>query len=293
VAAAAIRRRLLYTLATSDRFESAVRRVPALEHATYRLATRYVAGRSFEDAVAIVDGLSRDGIAASVDFFGEQVTDAEEATRAADEYVAIALSLNELASDTSIAVDLSHIGIDISRDFCRRQLERIVETLGEGRRLDIGAEDSNRTGAILDVVLRLVRAGASVQMTIQANLRRSADDWPALVEAGAAIRLCKGAYVERPAVAYRYGEETDIAFVRLAHALHDAGASVALATHDPVLREALLAAIGPVPVEMLLGVRPDDARDLRARGVPVRLYVPFGNGWFRYWMRRVAEAQGA
>ena len=106
-----------------------------------------------------------------------------------------------------------------------------------------------------------------------------------------AIRLVKGAYVEA-AAAHRYGEETDLAFLRLARELHAAGADVALATHDPILREALVQ-LEAVSVEMLLGVRNDDIRDLVERGIPVRLYVPYGRDWFRYWMRRIAESQGA
>jgi proline dehydrogenase len=129
--------------------------------------------------------------------------------------------------------------------------------------------------------------------TLQANLRRSAPDAERLAAAGVPIRLVKGAYPEPPDVAHAWGEETDLAFLRLAHMLRAAGARVALATHDPVLREALLASPGGFSVEMLLGVREDDARALARRGVPTRIYVPFGERWFRYWMRRVAESVGA
>ncbi|MGH3495508.1 MAG: proline dehydrogenase family protein, partial [Sciscionella sp.] len=90
-----------------------------------------------------------------------------------------------------------------------------------------------------------------------------------------------------------YGEPTDVAYLRLAHRLAQAHAAYALATHDAILREALLMALGPVPIEQLLGVRPEVVDDLTARGVPVRVYVPFGDDWFRYWMRRFAESRGA
>lgn len=106
------------------------------------------------------------------------------------------------------------------------------------------------------------------------------------------IRLVKGAYVEPPDRALPYGEPTDIAYLRLARRLAQAHAQFSLATHDGVLREALLAALGPVPVEQLLGVRPDVADRLVARGVSIRVYVPFGPNWFRYWMRRLAESRG-
>lgn len=113
------------------------------------------------------------------------------------------------------------------------------------------------------------------------------------MSAGVHVRLVKGAYVERPERALPYGEATDIAYLHLAQQLAEADACFALATHDGVLREALLGALGPRPVEQLLGVRPEELDDLVTRGVPVRVYVPFGEDWFRYWMRRVAESRGA
>jgi proline dehydrogenase len=105
------------------------------------------------------------------------------------------------------------------------------------------------------------------------------------------IRLVKGAYLEEPAIAHARGEPTDLAFLELAHELHSAGAELALGTHDPVRREALLHALPGTGVEMLLGVRAEDARTLAARNVAVRIYVPYGNNWFRYAMRRLAESR--
>jgi proline dehydrogenase len=90
-----------------------------------------------------------------------------------------------------------------------------------------------------------------------------------------------------------YQAARSLSYLRLAHRLAESGAQFALATHDGVLREALLAALGPRPVEQLLGVRPAILGDLVARRIPVRVYVPFGNDWFRYWMRRLAESRGA
>ena len=104
------------------------------------------------------------------------------------------------------------------------------------------------------------------------------------------IRLVKGAYVEDPQVARAWGEPTDLAFLELAHELHAGGAEVAIATHDAILREALLRALPGLGVEMLLGVRSADASVLAGRGVPVRIYVPYGDRWFRYAMRRWAES---
>ena len=145
----------------------------------------------------------------------------------------------------------------------------------------------------MGAVLAVARAGGAVSATVQANLRRSRADAHALAEAGVPIRLVKGAYVEDPGIALPWGESTDLAFLELAHELHASGADVALATHDPILREALLRSLSDVGVEMLLGVHGADAVALARRGVAVRVYVPYGEGWFRYAMRRWAESVGS
>jgi proline dehydrogenase len=215
------------------------------------------------------------------------------AYRAAQRYVAgetqteaLETARGLLAAGFAVAVDFFGENVGAA-DEARTVGDRYVELAHA-----VGELDGDATLA-LAAVREVALAGAPLQITLQANLRRSSEDWPVLVEAGIAVRLVKGAYVEGSQQAHPYGDETDIAYVRLAHELHGAGARFALATHDPVIREALLAALGPTPVEMLLGVREEDARALVGRGVPIRLYVPFGRRWFRYWMRRVAEAQGA
>ncbi|MPZ86536.1 MAG: proline dehydrogenase [Nitriliruptorales bacterium] len=286
-------RRLLFGLASSQRFEQAVRRFPGLYGHAARAARRYVAGTRREHAFAVVAQLDAAGMAGSIDLLGEHVRDAAEAERVTGEYVELAKLLRDLPERTWLALDLSHVGLGLSADFCRRQVARIVEALPMGRWLQIGAEDSDRTDATLDVVTALADESAALTMTLQANLRRTPADAERLAEAEVPIRLVKGAYVEHPSLAHPWGEATDHAFAQLAHQLRAGGARFSLATHDPLLREALLAAFGPVEVEMLLGVRSPDARELVARGIPVRRYVPFGRDWFRYWMRRVAESRGA
>jgi proline dehydrogenase len=103
----------------------------------------------------------------------------------------------------------------------------------------------------------------------------------------------KGAHLESAEVAYPWGEETDVAFLQLAHQLHTGGVDLAIGTHDPMIREALSAAFPDVEVQMLLGVRSMDAHDLLLRGRSVRLYVPYGQDWLRYSLRRLGEGRGA
>jgi proline dehydrogenase len=134
-------------------------------------------------------------------------------------------------------------------------------------------------------LIACARRGRPVEATLQANLRRSPADADRLTAEGVPVRLVKGAYAEDRALAHPWGPETDGAYAELARRLPD----VALATHDDALR----AALPHARCELLLGVRPADAARLAAEGRDVRIYVPYGAGWFRYFMRRRAEAQGA
>lgn len=290
----AIPRPVLFKLATSERFERAVRDAPGGERLAYRLASRYVAGATADDALATARRLAAQGINASIDFFGENVTDPAEADRVADAYVALA---GRLATDappgTYLSIDLSHIGIDEPGDGARRRLDRIAAALPASARIQVGAEQIERADRILGAVLAVARGGGPVAATLQANLRRTPEDARKLAEAGVPIRLVKGAYVETPELAHAWGDPTDIAFIDLAYTLRAEGVTLSLGTHDPVIREALLPALPGTVLEMLLGVRTDDLEPLAARGVPVRVYVPYGSGWFRYAMRRVAESRGA
>jgi proline dehydrogenase len=286
-------RRSLFALATSDRFERAVRATWRGEMFAYHLASRYVAGRTVDDALATARGLAASGVLSSIDLFGENVVDPAEAERTADAYMELAGRLTDAPRGTYLSLDLSHLAIDEPGPGPQRRLDRVAAALPAGSRLQVGAEHAVRADRILGTVLAAARAGGSVSATVQANLRRSQRDADAMAEAGVPIRLVKGAYVEAPAVARPWGEATDLAFVELAHRLQRAGATVYLATHDRVLREALLPALPGVGVEMLLGVRPEDHAGLVGRGVPVRVYVPFGESWFRYAMRRAAESRGA
>jgi proline dehydrogenase len=284
-------RRPLFALATSDRLERVVRGSARGEALAYRLASRYVAGVTAEDAFATASRLAERGVLSSIDYFGERVSDPAEAERVTEAYVSLAQRVGSEAPGAYLSVDLSHLAIDEPGVVGR--LERIADALPPGVFVQVGAEEAARADRILETVLAVARSGGRVAATLQANLRRSPDDASALVDAGVPIRLVKGAYVESAAVAHAFGEATDLAFVSLAYALHRAGGVVWLATHDPVLREALLPALPGAGVEMLLGVRRDDQVALAARGIPIRVYMPYGEQWFRYAMRRLAESRGA
>ena len=281
-------RNALFRVATSERLERAVRRVPGGERAAWRAASRYVASRSLGGALAGVETLLGRGHGVSVDLFGEHVSDPAAADEVRDRYLALAAALPPPPADAWLSVDLSHLALSADR------LAAIADALPAGRRLQVGAEEAALTDAVRDRVLAVAARGLADRLgaTVQANLVRSPADVDALAGAGVHIRLVKGAYVE-PTGAHPYGEPTDVAFLRLGSRLAERGAAWSMATHDGRLREALLLAHPSVPVEQLLGVRPEALDELRRRGVPTRVYVPYGAGWFRYWMRRLAESRGA
>jgi proline dehydrogenase len=289
-----LERAVLFRLATSERLERAVKTLPLGEAAAWRAASRYVAGRSRGQALATATTLLERGHAVSVDLFGERVSDPAAADRVLEDYVELAGALPPPASEVWLSVDLTHLGLDTDASAVADRLTAIARALSAGRRVQVGAEDAARSDAILACVLDVAARGLADRLgaTVQANLLRSPADADALAQAGVHVRLVKGAYVEATG-AHPYGEATDVAFLRLGFRLAERGATWSMATHDGRLREALLLAHGAVPVEQLLGVRPESLDELHARGIPTRVYVPYGPDWYRYWLRRVAESRGA
>ena len=287
-------REILFRLATSQRLERAVRAAPLGTSQAWRAASRYVAGTTLETALKAARKFHERGAGTSIDQFGELVQDVATAEQVAADYLELADGVNALPADVWLSVDLSHLGLDVDPGGCADRLTGIAGRLSAGRRIQVGAEDYSRAEAVLTCVETVAGRGLARALgaSAQANFRRTPDDLERLVAAGVYIRLVKGAYLESDDRALPLGEPTDIAYLRLAYRLASAGAQFALATHDGVLREALLAALGPRDVEQLLGVRPDVLDELIGRGIPVRVYVPFGDNWFRYWMRRLAESRG-
>jgi proline dehydrogenase len=285
---ARLRRQALVRLATSEAFERAVDRVPGGRERAWRSARRYVAGPSGEEAVGVANVLETGaGLGASVDLFGERATPAE-APAVARQYEELCRLLAERTSErTWLSLDLSHVAFDAGL------LDAIAAAVPPGRRLQVGAEEAALADRVLGLVVGAARAGRPVEATLQANLKRSRGDADRLAAAGVPVRLVKGAYPERPDVAHRWGPETDAAFADLARRLHADGVDVALATHDRPLRDPLLAELADARCETLLGIDPAGTASLAAGGRDVRVYVAYGPDWFRYFMRRRAESQGA
>lgn len=271
----AIDRSVLFRLATSDRLERAVKCVPGGEAAAWRAASRYVAGRSLTAAIASSELLLKQGHGVSIDLFGEHVIDAAVADQVLEGYLALIDAFPAPPADVWLSVDLSHLALGTDSSAAADRLAAIAQALPSGRRVQVGAEEAAHTDVVLACVLDVAARGFADRLgaTVQANLLRSPADADALAGAGIHVRLVKGAYVETTG-AYPYGEPTDVAFLRLAFRLAEREAAWSMATHDGRLREALLLARGPVPVEQQLGVRLERSRSCTTVPCPLACTSP-------------------
>jgi proline dehydrogenase len=264
------------------------------------MVSRFVAGETLPPALAALERLREAGFRTTVDVLGEAVTTRAAAEAAADEYLETLHALGERGLDRNVSVKLSQMGLAIDPDLCRANLTRILErAAATGTFVRIDMEDHSTTDATLAIwrELRPINAGRGDSgVVIQSALRRSPADVEALIGEAARVRLCKGAYVEPPSVAYPDKPDVDAAYVALMERLLIDGTSPALATHDERIIARAVAftrerGIAPDRFEfqMLYGVRRDLQDRLVKAGFGVRVYVPFGTQWYPYFMRRLAE----
>ena len=249
-------------------------------------SSRYIAGSTPADAVRVVRELNARGESATVDVLGEEVTSAAEANAIVQAYLDVLDAIEHEHLDSNVSVKLTGLGLDLSYELCRENLERV---LARGRFVRIDMEDSTTTGTTLRLYRELREAGhENVGIVLQAYLRRTLHDVRDLADLKPNVRLCKGIYVEPPSLAYTDAGAVRTSFVQCLDALLDTGARVAVATHDERLIEEALQRDVP-EFQMLLGVREDRARELVANGHALRVYVPFGEQWYNYSLRRLQE----
>jgi proline dehydrogenase len=264
---------------------------------TRAVVARFVAGERLEEALPAIAALKRAGLRTTVDVLGESVTSPEHAAAAVDRYLATIAALSARGLDPNVSVKLSQMGLAVDADLCLANVMRIVDAvrpLGGFVRFDM--EDHTWTDATLKVWRAAHDAYPNVGVVIQSALRRSSADVDAIIAVGGHVRLCKGAYAEPGTVAFRTKTAVDANYARLMERLLLADVHPALATHDPrLITKAIQIArregIGPDRYEfqMLYGVRRDLQRTLVDRGYQVRIYVPYGQEWYPYFMRRLAE----
>jgi proline dehydrogenase len=274
-----------------------LRRWMETSSAAKRLSTRFVAGETLDQALAVCRRLNSEGIAVTLDHLGESVSSLEEAAEARDVYLRTLSAIQESKIEGNVSLKLTQFGLDFSYDQCRDNVDQLVRSAAELKSfVRVDMESSDYTDRTLDLVTELNARHGAVGVVIQAYLFRSKADIENLCTRGIRVRLCKGAYLEPQSVAFPKKEDVDRNYVELMRILLDRGAYPALATHDEKMIEQIKAYVAARKVprdafefQMLYGIRRDLQRRLVAEGYRLRLYVPFGAAWYPYYMRRLAE----
>ncbi len=264
-----------------------------------KAAHRFVAGETQTDAINAAREANKIGLKVSLDHLGENTNSEAEARHATEEYLELLDKIAEAGVDANVSVKLTALGQDINRGLCIENICKILERADQHNhtfvRLDM--EGSSYTENTLDIFRQLWREGHhNTGVVLQSYLYRTATDVQEMVDTGVRVRLCKGAYLEPPTVAFAEKTEVDENYVRCMENLMLHGNYPGLATHDEeLINHAISYAkennIGPERFEfqMLYGVRRDLQKKLVAEGYNVRAYVPYGSEWYPYLMRRMAE----
>ncbi|GLY42190.1 proline dehydrogenase [Amycolatopsis sp. NBRC 101858] len=279
-----------------------IRRLVEAVPATRSVVRRFVAGSETADAVRVARELAADGRRITLDHLGEDTTDAAQAasTVAAYEAVLTALAAEGLADGADVSVKLSAVGQflpsngeDVALENARK-ICAAADAVGATVTLDM--EDHTTTDSTLGILRELRGEYPWVGAVLQAYLRRTEQDCRELSGPGSRVRLCKGAYAEPESVAFAEKSEVDKSYVRCLRVLMAGSGYPMVASHDPRMIE-IAAALADEhgrkdddhEFQMLYGIRPEEQARIAASGSRMRVYVPYGDEWYGYFMRRLAE----
>ena len=265
-----------------------------------RLSSRFIAGMEIEDALRVAEEVNKQGMTVSLDSLGESVNTEAEARAAAEIYHKLLDAIDARKLNANISMKLTQMGLNLSPALAESIAESVAQHAAKtGNFVRIDMEDSSLTQGTMEIVKRLHAKSVlreAIGIVIQAYLFRSEKDIEDLIANGIRVRLCKGAYQEPAEIAFPRKADVDASFIKLAEMLLKSTVYHGLATHD----DAMVAAAksyasqhgidhGHFEFQMLYGIRRDLQRKLIEEGYKVRVYVPFGDDWYPYFMRRLAE----
>lgn len=261
------------------------------------LIRRFIAGKTAADAVEAVRALNLSGIRATLDYLGEECRSREQAASSVAEYQGLFQLLSESGVDSNVSLKLTQLGLNLDRSLAKENLLRVLDAAAKyANFVRIDMEGSAYTQRTLDLFHEIFPARQNVGVVIQACLRRSEADIEQLIMAGARVRLCKGAYKEPADIAFQDKSDVDRSYDKLAKALIAHGHYPGIATHDDARIQAAIQAANEAGTDarnfefqMLYGVRTERGHELARAGYNVRIYVPYGTHWFRYYFRRIRE----
>lgn len=270
---------------------------------------RFVGGPDCSSAIGAASSLVEVGLLVSLDLLGEDTPDTGQAAAAAEAYLDLLGALDRagltehtgpMTSRTEVSLKLSAVGQALRGDGARIALDHarnICMAAGDvGAAVTLDMEDHTTTDSTLAILAELRADFPNTAAVVQSYLRRTEADCRDLATTGSRVRLCKGAYDEPASVAYRSRDEIDRSYVRCMNVLLAGGGYPMWATHDPRLIEIAIARAAyhgkrqdEYEFQMLYGIRPHEQLRLAAQGQLVRVYLPYGQQWYGYLVRRLAE----
>jgi proline dehydrogenase len=264
---------------------------------TGALTRRFVAGGTLESAMSVCRQLYGEHLLSTIDQLGENVTTAAEAVQFRQCIEGVYRAIAESGLPLTVSIKLTQLGLDLSTDLCRANTDILARMAAEqGSRLEIDMESHEYVDRTIAITEEMHTKYGHVRCVLQAYLHRTEDDLRRMNRLGLPVRLCKGAYDEPATEAFPEKSKVDENYLKLAGMLIAEGNFPALATHDPKMIDGVLDAVarsgrqkGDFEFQMLYGVRRDLQSSLAEKGYGVRLYVPYGNAWYPYFMRRLAE----
>jgi len=291
-------RQPLLMLARSDKVKRFVTAMPV----SSGIVSRYVPGEATDDAVEATDALIQSGLHVTLDFLGEDTLDREQADATVMAYLDLldALSAKGLSRNAEVSVKLSAVGQalpDVGEKVALENARTICHAArNAGTTVTLDMEDHTTTDATLATLRELRKDFPETGAVVQAYLHRTEADCRDLAYEGSRVRLCKGAYNEPETVAFQDKHDVDKSYVRCLKVLMAGQGYPMIASHDPRMVDIAGAlatrngrAQGTYEYQMLFGIRPDEQKRLADAGEKVRVYLPYGQEWYGYLMRRLAE----
>jgi len=267
------------------------------QQVVYIFAKKYVAGPKLEDAIRVVQELNSKGIMATMDVLGESITKKSEAEETKKHCFDMLDVIKKYNLDANVSIKPTSLGLNLDKEFCYNQIEEIVKKAKEYNNfIRIDMEDTPYTDSTFNILKRVREKYDNVGVVVQAYLRRTYDDIVKLNKEGVNYRLCKGIYVEPEHLAYKGRQEVRENFVKILDQMLSDGNYVGIATHDDYLIKESYRLIEEKKIpkdkyefQMLYGVTEHLRDKINADGHRIRIYVPWGEHWYAYSIRRLQE----
>lgn len=262
-----------------------------------KAAERYIGGETLEQTIEKGISYNDLGHKIGIEFMGENTFTAFESTQASKEFIKAAECIASMKLNASLSLDLSHIGLSVSNELCRNNLQAICETAAKSNiEVTISAEDTNKTDAVLNTYLEASKSFSNLSITLQAYLRRTKDDLSAVIKTAGRVRLVKGAFDTPPGLSLPRGQELNRQYLQFLDALLSYRHQCSIATHDPYIQSEAKALITRhktskdlYEFESLYGIQIERLSKLTDDGHPTKVYFVYGTEWFLYLCNRLAE----